>query len=84
MITKRLSARGDVCGTNSVTVDNCCRDENLSIIPSNPNLMATAMARKNLNNPNFYKLSLTWDATIWNFDNLDFENYVYPSLWFEF
>lgn len=77
-------ARGDVCAENSGTVDNCYRDENLVIIPDNPNLMATAMARKNLNNPNFYKLSLTWDATIWNFDDLDFENYVYPSLRFEF
>lgn len=42
------------------------------------------MARKNLDNPNFYKLSLSRDKAIWNFDNLDLENYLYPSLRSEF
>ena len=83
-VQKANNKAGDVAGTNNGTVNNCYKDENLTIIPSSPTLSATSMARTNLSNANFYKLSLKWDILIWNVENVNLEDYIYPTLIYNF
>ncbi len=83
-VQKANNKAGDVAGLSYGTINNCYKGEDLSILVSSPNLTATAMTRTNLSNANFYKLSLKWDMSIWNVSNVNLEDYIYPTLIYNF
>ena len=76
------AGRGDICCLNSGTITNCYRDENLVL--SATHTYATAMSKAQLSSATFYRISLKWDATVWNYSNINFDNGIYPTLIYNF
>jgi len=73
------SSKGDVCASNSGTVANCYKSEFVTIA-NKPLTNATVMTIEQLQNPDFYTVSLGWDLTIWDITNINLENGRYPTL----
>ena len=71
--------KGDICGNKSGTISNNYKDVDLTL--NSPTVtFATAMTKAQLSSKNFYSVSLGWDSDIWNYDYLNIENSVYPTL----
>ena len=74
---------GDIAGVsvNGSIIENCYRDESMTI-KSEKNLQtfATAQSIENLSKASFYSISLGWDASIWNYQNVNWEIGAYPIL----
>lgn len=86
LVFGRLEAKrygGDISGFSTGTITNCYKDENLSI--SNPtHTYATAMSKTQLSNATFYRVTLKWDSTVWDYSNINLEDGIYPSLIYNF
>ncbi len=72
---------GDISASSNGKMTNCYKDENLSVSTNGSQyLSATAMTKASLNLGTFYRVSLKWDTTVWNLDNVDIEKGRYPML----
>jgi hypothetical protein len=73
---------GLVGSESSAEITNSYRYEGQIVVnngmPFNRNTIGEACSIERLNSAEFYKEDLMWDNVIWDFDNLDFSNGVYP------
>ena len=73
---------GDISGRSDGTITNCYKDTNTSIVQNSGTVYsyATAQSLSNMSKSAFYSVSLGWDSSIWNFNNIDISNGIYPTL----
>ncbi len=75
--------KGDISGRNDGTITNCYKDENLTLL--NPtHTYATAMTRASLSSATFYRVTLKWDSTVWNYENINLDNGIFPTIIYNF
>ena len=70
---------GDIGGCNYGVVSNCYKVDSVEILGATVKLTVT-MTIEQLQNPDFYTVSLGWDLTIWDITNINLENGRYPTL----
>ena len=75
------NARGSIYGSSAGTSNYAYSINNYvsfdSPVQNNTNFIATL---EQLNSSDFYITTLGWDNAIWNFDNLNYANGIYPTL----
>ncbi|MBE7068263.1 MAG: hypothetical protein E7381_03070 [Clostridiales bacterium] len=74
---------GDISGYcyNGVQITNCYKDENLVLCSSNNvHINATVMSLSTMSLKLFFSVTLKWDNSVWNYDNVNLSNKVYPKL----
>lgn len=74
---------GDMCGYqyNGGTITNCYTASNVTLAGSkNTHIYATALELDSMSSSNFYSVTLKWDSSIWNFNNVNLSNKIYPTL----
>lgn len=80
-VTQGNNRQGDIAGRNNGTISNCHKDQNLVLSGiGNKFEYATSQTLSNMATTSFYSLTLGWDSSIWNFENIDLGNKVYPKL----
>ena len=71
---------GDISARNSGEISNCYISSNVS--KKNFTYLHGSVAEiEQLANSQFYSLSLNWDTEIWDYNNINFDEGKYPSLY---
>lgn len=83
-VTYANSSSGDICGENDNTsvVKNCYKGEGVIICKDVWSFYekSTVTSLSAMSNKTFYSINLSWDSDIWNFNNVNLANKVYPKL----
>ena len=74
---------GDISGYcyDGAQITNCYKDANIVLCSSNHvHTNATTLSLSTMSSKNFFSVTVKWDSSIWDYNNVNLSNKVYPKL----